>query len=105
MAFLMQLPTENSRCSCTLPNGAELIVSVRLRGFSGFWTIQLHDSDGTVLTDECPLIHNTNLFRQYIDVTSVYGIFSVEEDANSSVPLDECLNNTVRLYWDYPAES
>jgi hypothetical protein len=101
----MQLPTENSRSSCILPNGAELIIITRLRAFSGLWTIQLCDSDGSILTDECPLIYNTHLFKQYIELTSVYGIFSVEEDTDTSVPLEDSINNTIRLCWDYPPDA
>jgi hypothetical protein len=100
---LLQIPTESSNSSCILPNGAQLRIMTRLRGFSGFWTIQLGDlTDGVPITDECPLIYNPNLFKQYIDVTDIYGIFSVEEDNNTSLPLEERLNETIRLRWNFP---
>jgi hypothetical protein len=102
MAFLVRIPTENARSSCILPNGAQLLVMSRLRSFAGFWTIQFSTLDASIMTDECPLIYNPNLFKQYTDFIPIYGIFSVEEDYNPAIFLEESLNNTIRLYWDYP---
>jgi hypothetical protein len=97
MPFLTQIPEENSRNNCTLPNGAQLIITVRLRSF--FWTIQLSDINDVILTEECPLVYNPNLFKQYPDVTSKYGTFSVTEEENTALGLEEKLNNDIRLWW------
>jgi hypothetical protein len=100
MTFFIQLPTENSRSSCILPNGARLFVTTRLRGFGR--TIQLSDEDGEEISEEYPLAFNPNLFKQHPDIVDVYGIFSVEEDDDIRPP-EERLNDSIRLCWDYPA--
>lgn len=100
MSVLLQLPSENSHNLCTLPNGAQLYINIKLRSIIGYWTIQLESLDGSVTTDEVPLAYNADIFGQYVDITKNYGHFSVQETQDPSIPLENKLNNCIKLYWN-----
>jgi hypothetical protein len=102
MSVLLQLTTENSHNLCILPNSAQLYINIKLRSLIGYWTIQLESLDSSVITDEAPIAYNPDIFKQYSDLTKVYGHFSIQETDDSSVSLENKLNVCLKLYWDAP---
>lgn len=99
MSYRITLPSENSDSLCSLPNGSELYLKIRLRSFLKLWTIQLADLDKNDITDERPLIFNLNLFKQYSYLRRKYGIFYVEESNPGIFTLENSLNNSIHLFW------
>ena len=95
MSYRITLPSENSDSLCSLPNGSELYLKIRLRSFIKQWTIQLSDLNKNDITDERPLVFNPNLFKQYSHLRRKYGCFAVDENNPGIFPLEKALNNSI----------
>ena len=99
MSYRITLPSENSDSLCSLPNGSELYLKIRLRPYLKQWTIQLADLDKNDITDERPLVFNPDLFKQYSHLRRKYGSFSIEENNPGIFSLENALNNSIHLFW------
>ena len=94
----IDLPSLNSDTSCVLPNGENVVISLRLRPKAEYWTISISDQNGNLLFDELPFISSDDLAAHLPHLRSQYGVFSCI-DVKNNAELAEYINNKLFLLW------